>query len=86
MIKSEAYKRLTNASRTAYLLLKAQCYRSDQIEVKLPYSQTQEYMRKHTFTRAIRELEDLGFIKISQRGGMFRKTNIYLLIDNWKKQ
>ena len=84
MIKSPAYMQLTNASRTAYLLLKAQCTHFDQAEVKFPFSHVLPYMNKNTFSRSIAQLAELGFIEKSFVGGMFRRTNIYKFIEGWK--
>jgi glycerol-3-phosphate O-acyltransferase len=77
VIKSESFKRLTNSSRVAYLLLKSQCKRFDQKEVKYPYSCAEEYMDRHTFSTAIRQLIEEGYISKSQEGGLYRRTNLY---------
>src|SRR4030042_6032421 len=69
MIKSPAYQQITNASRTAYLLLKAQCKHYDDIEVKFPYSHAQPYMNRNTYSRAIQQLEEFGFVERSFIGG-----------------
>ncbi|OGP49630.1 MAG: hypothetical protein A2Y79_04855 [Deltaproteobacteria bacterium RBG_13_43_22] len=84
MIKSPAYLQLTNASRTAYLLLKFQCKHFDQDEVKFPFSDAEKYMHRHTFRDSINQLAELGFIEKSFVGGMFRRTNIYKFIEGWK--
>jgi hypothetical protein len=85
MIKSPAFKKLTNASRVAYLLLKAQCNNRDQREVVFPYSHAEDYMNRHTFARSIKQLVDLGFIEKSDFGGLYRRTNVYRLIEDWRK-
>lgn len=84
MLRSDAFKKLTNASRIAYLLLRAQTCKSEQATVKFPYSQAREYMKTNTFSCAIRQLMELGFIEKEQQGGLYRRTNIYSLIENWK--
>lgn len=84
MIKSEAYKQLTNASRTAYLLLKLQCKHYDDNEVKFPYSHAEPYMNRHTFGASIDQLVKLGFIEKSFLGGLFRRTNLYKFIETWE--
>ena len=86
MIKSQAYKNLTNPERTAYVLLKAQCCKAGQNEVIFPYSHALEYMDRHTFSRAIKQLMKEGFIEKSQHGGLFRKTNIYTFTEAWKRK
>lgn len=75
---------LTNASRTAYLLLKLQCKHYDDLEVKFPYSHAQPYMNRNTFSRAIQQLEELGFIERSFLGGLYRRTTIYRFIETWE--
>jgi hypothetical protein len=85
MIDSPAYMRLTNAARTAYTLLKRQCNGHGQTEVKFPYSHARPYMKTDTFAKAIRQLEELGFIEKKQHGGLFRRTNSYRLIEDWRK-
>lgn len=84
MIISPAYKQLTNASRIAYFLLKAQLNRPEQDEVKFPFSDAEGYMDRHTFSRAISQLAELGFIEKSFMGGLYRRTNIYKFIEAWK--
>ena len=84
MLKSDAYKQLSNASRTAYLLLRAQLKNNEQAEVKFPYSAAQEYMKTNTFAHAIEQLIKMKFIKKKQSGGLFRKTNVYSFSDEWR--
>ncbi len=84
MLRSDAYKELSNASRTAYLLLRAQLKKPEQIEVIFPYSHAQEYMQKRTFAGAIRQLIKMGFIEKKQSGGLYKRTNIYSFIHEWE--
>ncbi len=85
MLRSPAYKKLRNPARVAHLLLSAQRYQAGQREVKFPYSEAQQYMDRHTFSRAIRQLVELGFIEKTQYGGLYRRTNIYRFIEDWRK-
>lgn len=84
MIKSEAFKKLTNAARVTYLLLKAQCCKPNQVEVKFPYTDALPYMNKHTYSRSIKQLIELGFIEKTQEGGLYRRTNIYRFVESWR--
>jgi len=84
MFKSDAFKELTNASRMAYLLLRAQCREVEQDEVKCPYSTAQEYMKTNTYSRSIKQLIKLGFIEKSQQGGLYRKVNVYKFSKRWR--
>ena len=80
-----AWERLTNAARVAYVMLKAECNHAGQNEVKLPYSDIRKIMKTDTFARSIRQLEGLGFIEITQHGGLYRRTNTYKFIEDWRK-
>jgi len=83
MINSPAYKELTHAARVAYLLLKCQCKYNGQPEVEFPYSHAEEWMNRHTFANAIKQLVDYGFIKKTSYGGMYRRTNKYRFVNDW---
>ena len=83
MIKSDAYKSLSNASRVAYLLLKNQIKHKDQREVIFPYSHAEEYMTRRAFCNAINQLSEKGFIEITQKGGLYRRTNVYRFVNGW---
>lgn len=85
MLSSDAFKELSNTSRIALLLLRAQLKSHDQKEVIYPYSHAQEYMKRDTFARAIKKLEKMGFIKKTQYGGLYRKTNVYTFTDAWEE-
>jgi hypothetical protein len=84
MLKSDAYKKISNASRVALLLLRAQLKNHEQTEVNFPYSHAQAYMKKNTFARSIRELVEMKFIEKTQSGGLYRKTNSYSFTDGWE--
>ena len=84
MLKHTAYMKLTNASRVTYLLLKLQVKHYEQAEVKFPVSHAEEYMEKHTFLRSIKQLIEFGFISKTSQGGLYRRTNIYKFIDDWR--
>lgn len=86
MIESPAFMNLTNPARVAYLLLKAQCNKYGQNEVKYPYSHAEKYMDRHTFQNAIRQLIENGFIEKSSYGGLYRRTNVYKFVEAWRKQ
>jgi hypothetical protein len=85
MIASSAFKKLTNAARVAYLLLKAQVNKRGQRKVVFPYKHAEPYMNRHTFSRSIQQLVELGFIEKSDFGGLYRRTNEYQFIEEWRK-
>ena len=80
LIDSDIYKKLTNASRVAYLLLCRQKRRFNQTDVIFPYSQAQDYMNRNTWSRAIKELTACEMIEKKQEGGLYRRVNIYTII------
>jgi hypothetical protein len=79
LIDSDVYKKLTNAAKVAYLLLCRQRRRFDQSEVCFPYSHAQEYMDRHTWGRAVRELIGTGMVGMRQEGGLYRRKDIYTI-------
>jgi hypothetical protein len=79
-IFSDVFKRLTNAARVAWILLRSQIKYEGDIDVKFPYSDAQEFMDRNTWRRAIVTLEREGLIEKIQEGGLFRRTNIYRLV------
>lgn len=84
MIDSPAWEKLSNASRVAYIHIKRQARNSHPGDLKLPYSDMDGIMKRHTFARSIRQLEALGFIERSQIGGLYRRTNLFRLSEEWK--
>ena len=84
MLKSKEFKELTNASRFTYLLLQSQIISRNQTEVVLTYTQAEEYMNRHTFSRSIKQLINSGFIKKKQKGGLYKRTNRYSFSEKWR--
>ena len=84
MINHDSFKQLTNAARVAYMLLQAQRRSVSDKEVVFPYSHAEAWMTRHTFSRSINQLIDLGFIERSSFGGLFRRTNQYRFVDGWR--
>jgi len=84
VIKSAAFKKLTNTARTAYTLLRAQVKKKGQSDVIYPYSDALDYMERRSFSKAIKQLIEIGFIEKKQAGGLFRRTNIYIFSDKWR--
>jgi len=85
MLASEAWGALTNASRVAYLHLKGKSINSDQTEIFLSYKEMERIMEKRTFSRSLKELQEIGFIEKTQMGGLFRRRNIFRLSEAWKE-
>ena len=86
MLKSNAWQNLTNASRVAYLHLKAKSVSTNPGELTLSYVEMGKIMRGETFSKALKQLEAEGFILRTQRGGLYRKRNFFRLSEEWKNQ
>jgi hypothetical protein len=84
MINHDSFKQLTNAARVAYMLLQAQRRSVSDREVVFPYTHAEAWMNRQTFSRSIKQLIDLGFIERSSFGGLYRRTNLYRFIEDWR--
>ncbi|HBR21985.1 MAG TPA: hypothetical protein DD713_05375 [Nitrospiraceae bacterium] len=85
MLKSPAWEKLSNSSRVTYIHIKSKCYSSDPtVDLTLSFNEMEKIMARKTFARSLRELEQSGFITITQRGGLFRKRNFFKLSDDWR--
>ena len=84
MLKREAWESLTNGAPVAYLHLKSKQVSFDQFEVTLSFREMERIMSRHTYSGAIDQLEEYGFIIKAQRGGLYRKRNFYRFADEWK--
>ena len=85
IIDSSAWQKLTNASRVALVHLKRKVVKPNPGEISLSYSEMEKIMDRHTFSRALRQLEEIGFIEIEHRGGLYRQRNFFKLSDRWRK-
>jgi len=85
IIDSPAWKNLTNASRVALIHLKRKVVKPNPGEFSLSYNEMEEIMNRHTFSKAIKQLEVFGFIKKEQYGGLYRRRNFFRLSDEWRQ-
>jgi len=85
MLKSNAWGQLSNPARVAYIHMKAKVCTPYPDEITLSYREMEKFMQQRTFSRAIRQLEELGFIKIEQKGGLYRRRNFYTLSEQWRQ-
>jgi hypothetical protein len=85
MLKSPAWEKLTNASRVAYVHLKAECKSSEAQDISLTYEKMKKIMYKRTYANALRQLETYGLIERTQRGGLFNRPNLFRLSEEWRK-
>lgn len=49
-----------------------------------PHAKYQAYMSKPTFFKALKELEEHGFVDVIKHNGNLRKANIYAFSERWK--
>ena len=52
---------------------------------KFPYTKYKSFMSRPTFFKALKELEEHGFIEVVQHNRNLRKSNIYMFSDKWKQ-
>ena len=79
-INSPEFLKLKNPARVAYLLLIAQSKYKGNYDVVFTYAQAEKFMERQTWSSAIKQLCELGFIKIKKQGGLYRSTNHYTLL------
>lgn len=90
MLDSPAFKTLTPEAKLIYLYLKKEykgiAFNEIKDTVICPYSTISEStgIRRGNIYKRLLELEKFGFISISKSGGLYRQTNHYKFIQNWK--
>ena len=96
MMGSKAWTHLDNHARVVYLyflkreLINSWAGRKSENKVNwrpeifLSYREMEKIVNSHQFSRAIKMLEEEGFIIKRQEGGLYRKRNWYLLSSRWK--
>lgn len=84
MLQSEAWESISNPARVSYVHLKSKCVSASNDELTLSFKEMEKFMDRHTFARSLSQLEEYGFIKKIQRGGLFRKRNYFRMSDQWK--
>ena len=84
MLNSNAWACIGHPAKVAYIHIKAKCFSQDSGDLTLSYIEMERIMTKQTFARALRQLEQFGFIERTQRGGLFRRRNYFRLIEKWK--
>ena len=51
--------------------------------IECPYQSMNGDMAKATVAKAIRELEQKGFIELARRGGLMKQTNLFVFSGDW---
>jgi hypothetical protein len=85
IIDSLAWQNLANASRVALIHLKRKVVKPNPGEISLSYHEMEKIMNRHTFSRALKQLEAFGFITKEQYGGLYRRRNFFRLSEEWRR-
>jgi len=86
MTDSAAWTALSDKAIWVYIELKKSfdTRKGGNNHLVLPYSKVSWRMNLHTFSIKIKELIHYGFIDIRERGGLYRRPNVYALSERWK--
>ena len=79
---SEAMRKLSSSAFKIYWYMRLES--AGKREFEFPHRKYDSYMSKPTFFKAVRELEDAGFIEVIQHNGIARMPNLYRFSDGWK--
>lgn len=81
-LKEENWQGLSAGAKIFYLHLKGRYNGSNNGEIKLPYSAMRNVKgccNARAISKAIKELEDKGWIIRKKKGGLYRYENLYKL-------
>jgi len=85
MLKSPAWQDLSDKARLGYINIKFNHYGDNAKDIKCPFKTLVNRMAPATWAKAIRELQEHGFITLEQGSrGLGKLPNIYGLSGNWK--
>jgi len=84
MMESKAWQALNIHSIVVYLYIKAKYNFNNANDISFTYREAAQLMHKSTFTKAIDQLIECGFIKIEQHRWNTRESTIYALTDQWR--
>lgn len=87
MMDSAAWTSLTDRAVWLYLELRRQFNFSKGGDnyLVLPFSKVKWRMSRGSFSKGMKELERLGFIRCMQRGGLFRRPSVYAVCNDWQQ-
>jgi len=84
IVDGEAWRELTNSARVAYIHLKRKVVNSNPGEITLSFKEMESVMQRRTFADALTLLEEKGFIKKTQKGGLRRHRNFFTFTNEWR--
>ena len=78
LLEDPNFKSLSFSAQTLYIYMRRQFKpnREDPLTFELPHSRMKDVMSSRTQTRATKELEEAGFIKVEYRGKSFGSQKI----------
>jgi hypothetical protein len=88
MLNSAAWTALPNKAIWVYIELKKQFNygQGGEAHLVLPFSEVSWKMSRDTFFNAIRTLVEYGFIVYKEKGGLYRRPNVYALSEYWREK
>ncbi len=88
MLDSAAWTALPDKAIWVYIELRKQFdyNQGGDDHLVLPYSEVAWRMSKRRFFEATQILVDYGFIRYKQKGGLFKRPNVYALSNTWKNK
>jgi len=84
MYDSKEWRSMHWYSKIAYLRIKRKYNPNNGEKISVSYREMEDEMCQVTFGKAIKELIEVGFIEVIQKGGLYRKRNYYILSYRWK--
>lgn len=84
MTNSEAWRCLSPKAVWVYIEILKKYRGGDPNNLSLTYKEVGHRLSSATFSKALKELIKIGFIKVVRPGGLYRRCTIYGLSDGWK--
>jgi len=79
MLRGEPWKELSHTEQIAYIYIKANFNGSNNGEIPLTYSELEGILGHKTVWKALKGLEQKGWIRKTQHGGLYRYYCLYEL-------
>lgn len=79
---SEAMRALSNSAFRVYVNMRIESAGNQQF--KFTFSKYKSYMTRPTFKKAVKDLEEKGFIDVVEHNANLRKANKYRFSEKWR--
>jgi len=86
MTDSKAWKALSPKAVWVYIEMKKKYRGNNENNISLTYKEVEYKMSAATYSKAIKELENYGFINRVRPGGLYKKCTIYGLSSRWQEK